>query len=129
MDDPAFEMRLGRLFGEAQTYPDGALFALEVESRLGRGWALRRALIVAAGVFGGLLAVGQAMGSGLFTQIDSFSHMAAATRTGLANLPAPMALRLAALPDLPFGGEVLWLVLGFAVLAGALLAGRSLEEL
>ena len=129
MDDPAFEMRLGRLFNEAPHFADAGLFALQVESRLGRGWALRRALILAAGAFGGLVAVGQTMGSGLFSRLESLSHMAAATRTGLANLPAPMALKIATLPDLPFGGEVMWLVLGFAILAGALLVGRSLEEL
>ena len=49
MDDPAFEMRLSRMFAEAPHYPDAVLFASEVESRLGRGWALRRVLIAAAG--------------------------------------------------------------------------------
>jgi hypothetical protein len=129
LDDPGFEMRLGRLFNEAPTYPDSALFAIEIESRLGRGWALRRALILAAGAVGGLVAVGQAVSQGLFARLDGFAHMAEAARLGLANLPISAALHVSALPDLPFGGEVMGLVLGFAALAGALLVGRSLEEL
>ncbi len=129
MDDPAFEMRLGRLFAEAPSYPDAPLFAFDVERRLGRGWALRRVLIAGAGALGGLVAASQAIGSGLLPRLQGFGHMIAALRQGLGGLPAPLALRLAALPDMPFGGEVIWLVLGLALLAGALLVGRSLEEL
>jgi hypothetical protein len=129
LDDPAFEMRVGRLFAEAPAFPDSPLFALEIESRLGRGWALRRTLIAAAGACGGVLAVGQTIGSGFIERINGLSHMLAAARAGLGNLPAPLALKVGALPDMPFGGEVVWLVLGLALLAGALLFGRSLEEI
>jgi hypothetical protein len=129
LDDPAFEMRVGRLFAEAPAYPDSPLFALQIESRLGRGWALRRTLIAAAGACGGVLAVGQTIGSGLIERLSGFSHMLGAARAGLGNLPAPLALRAGALADMPFGGEVVWLILGLALLAGALLFGRSLEEI
>ncbi len=129
MDDPAFEMQVSRLFAEAPSYPDAPLFAFDVEQRIGRGWALRRVLIAGAGALGGLVAASQAIGSGLLPRLQGASHMMEAVRRGLGDLPPPVALRLAALPDMPFGGEVVWLVLGLALLAGALLAGRSLEEL
>ncbi len=129
LDDPAFEVRLGRLFAEAPQYPDSPLFALQIESRLGRGWALRRVLIAAAGVTGGLIAVGQMIGSGLAARIDGASRMVSAAGQGVSRLPMALPPQFALLSDMPFGGEVVWLVLGLAVLAGALLAGRSLDQI
>jgi len=129
MDDPAFEMHLGRLFAESPAYPDAQMFAQAIESRLGRGWALRRVLIAGAGVAGGLIAVGQLIGSGLVARLDGASRMIAAARQGVVHMPSPIQPQLNALSDLPFGTEVIWLVVGLAVLAGALLAGRTLEEL
>jgi hypothetical protein len=122
-------MHLSRLFAEAPQYPDARLFAGEIESRLGRGWALRRVLIAAAGVTGGLIAVGQLIGSGLVARLDGASHMVSAARAGFDHLPLPIAPQLSMLKDMPFGGEVVWLVAGLAVLAAALLAGRSIEDL
>jgi hypothetical protein len=129
LDDPAFEMRLGRLFSEAPQYPDCLLFADRIESRLGRGWALRRVFIASAGIVGGLIAAGQMIGSGLVSRIDGASHMVSAAQQGFGHLPAPLLPQLSILNDMPFGGEVVWLVLGLAVLAGALFAGRSLEQI
>jgi hypothetical protein len=128
MDDSTFETQLSRLFAQAQPFPDSLAFAGQIERRLGRGWALRRTLIAGAGVAGGLITVGQMIGSGLMARIDGASHVFAATRQGLSHLPLPFSAQLSALSDLPFGGEVAWLVVGLAVLAGALLAGRSLED-
>ena len=122
-------MRLGRLFAEAPQYPDGLLFADKIESRLGRGWALRRVLIASAGIVGGLIAAGQMIGSGLVARIDGASHMVSAAQQGFGHLPTSLEPQLSILSDMPFGGEVVWLVLGLAVLAGALLAGRSLEQI
>ena len=129
LDDPAFELQLGRLFAEAPQYADSQAFASHIESRLGRGWALRRLLIAGAGVAGGLIAAGQMIGSGLAARIDGASHMVSAARHGISHLPWPLIPQLLILNDMPFGGEVIWLVLGMAVLAGALLAGRSIREI
>jgi hypothetical protein len=129
MDDASFEMHLGRLFAESPAYPDAVHFAHDIESRLGRGWALRRVLIAGAGVAGGLIAVGQLISSGLAARIHGVSRMVAAARQGVEHLPSPIQPQLNILSDLPFGSEVLWLVVGLAVLAGALLAGRTLEDL
>lgn len=129
MDDPAFEMRLGRLFAEAPHYPDGQAFADRVESRLGRGWALRRVLIAAAGVVGGLITAGQMIGSGLASRLHEASKVMSVATQGVSHLPSPVAPQLSLFSDMPFGGEVVWLVGGLAILAGALLVGRTLEEL
>ncbi len=129
MDDPAFETHLGRLFSEAPQYPDYLLFASGIESRLGRGWALRRTLIASAGAAGGLIAAGQMIGSGLAARIAGASHMISQARQGASQVPLPFMPQLSILNDMPFGGEVVWLVLGLAVLAGALLASRSLQEI
>lgn len=129
MDDPAFEMRLSRMFAESPPFPDSVLFASEVESRLGRGWALRRVLIAAAGAVGGLIAICQIVGSGLAARLNGASRVMEAARDGVSHLPSPLATPLSAFGDMPFGGEVLWLVAGLAVLAGALLVGRSIEDI
>lgn len=130
MSDPSFESRLQRLFAEHPHYPDAPLFAVEVENRLSRGWALRRLLIGAAGVAGGLIAAAQVAGAGLGPRIGALGRLAQEMAMALhagAKLPAPLGDigQIA----LPFGGEALWLVAGLAVLAGALLAGRSIREL
>lgn len=131
MSDASFEARLQRLFSDHPHYPDAPLFAVEVENRLSRGWALRRVLISAAGVAGGLIAVAQITGAGLIGRIGAASQVAqeaaSALHTAAARIPGPIGGvgQLA----LPFGGEVFWLVAGLAVLAGALLAGRSIQQI
>ena len=131
MSDPSFEARLQRLFSDHPHFPDAPLFAVEVEDRLSRGWALRRVLIGAAGVAGGLIAVVQLTGAGLIGRIGDAGQVArdaaSALHTTAARIPGPIGGvgQLA----LPFGGEVLWLVAGLAVLAGAFLASRSIREI
>jgi hypothetical protein len=131
VSDPSFESRLQRLLADHPHYPDAPLFAAQVEHRLARGWALRRILIGAAGVAGGLVAVAQVAGAGLGARLDAasrFAHDAAlALHASASRLPGPIGDvgQLA----LPFGAEALWLVAGLAVLAGALFASRSIQEL
>jgi hypothetical protein len=127
MDDPSFDARLIRLFAEAPAMADAPAFAARVESKLARGWALRRAMIAVAGVCGGLIALGQVAGSGLLARVDGASRMLEAARRGVEQLP--VAPQLSLLADLPFGGEAIWLIIGLAVLAAALFAGRSLEDI
>lgn len=129
MSDPSFEMRLQRLYADHPHYPDAPLFAAEVEGRLSRGWALRRMLIGAAGAAGGLIAVVQFAGARFGRRLGELGDLASNTghalRSTLLHLPGP----LGEMGQLPFGGEVLWLVAGLAVLAGALLASRSIQEI
>lgn len=128
MDDHAFEARLQRMFAEHPHYPDAPLFAVEVENRLSRGWALRRVLITSGGVIGGLIAVVQVAGARIGDRFVESVRLAQTTgrtiRTAAVQIPLPVDLL-----HLPFGGEVLWLIAGLAVLAGALLASRSIQEI
>jgi len=131
VSDQSFEARLQRMFSDHPHYPDAPLFAAEVEGRLSRGWALRRLLIGAAGAVGGVIAVAQIAGGGVWTRIGAagqlFQQTVGAVSSTTANLQTPMGGvgQLA----LPFGGETLWIVAGLAVLAGALLFSRSIQEL
>ena len=129
MSDPSFEMRLQRMFSEHPHYPDAPLFAAKVENRLARGWALRRVLIGAAGIVGGLIAIAQIAGAGFGARLDELGRVARGTLNAMqvtaAHLPGP----LGDVGALPFGGEVIWLVAGLAVLAGAFLASRSIQEI
>ena len=129
MSDPAFEMRLHKLFAENPVCPDAPLFAASVESRLSRGWALRRTLIGAAGIVGGFVAVVQIAGAGLGHKLVEASELFDGARRALAQTSGRLPGPFAELGQLPFGGEAVWLVAGLAVLAGALLASRSLEEI
>ena len=129
MSDPNFEMRLHRMFSETPAYADAPLFAVDVENRLGRGWALRRVLIGAAGVVGGLVATLQIAGGGVAARFMGAIHLFDDVRRSFAQAPASLPPPFSEIGQLPFGGEVIWLVVGMAVLAAALLASRSLEEI
>jgi hypothetical protein len=128
MADHEFETRLHRLFGEAPAFPDAPLFAARVDGRLDRGWTARKLLIGGAGVVGGGFAVAQLLTANFGARLREISNDSLnAAQNGLAHLPG--AAELTNLRALPFSGEAVWLVLGLAVLAGALLATRSVEEL
>jgi hypothetical protein len=129
MSDPAFEMRLHRLFSESPPCPDAPLFAASVESRLSRGWALRRVLIGAAGVVGGSVAVVQIAAAGMGPKLVQAGDLLEGARRAFVQTSGRLPGPLSDLGQLPFGGEAIWLVAGLAVLAGALLASRSLEEI
>ena len=124
MADPEFEKRLGRMFGEAPAFADADVFARGIEDRLARGWALRRVLIGAAGIGGGVIAAAQMLG-GHFTKaaVGFTSASAEAVQRGGQAIG-----QLRILSDLPIGGEVMWVGIGLAVLAVVLMAARSLEE-
>ena len=128
MSDPSFEMRLQRMFSDHPHFPDAPLFAADVEHRLARGWALRRVLIGAGGVLGGLITTYQLAGSRLVDRLGEASRLASDTGSALTNAAVHLPAPLGDLGQLPFGGEAIWLVVGLATLAGALLAGRSIHE-
>ncbi len=124
MADPEFEARLGRLYSEAPGFPDADGFARRLERRIDRAWMVRRSLIGAAGIGGGVVAAAQMLGGHLFK-----------TATGISTASADAVQRggqaigqLRVLTELPIGSEVMWVGLGLAVLAVVLMAARSLEE-
>ena len=124
MADPEFEKRLGRLFTEAPAYGDSDVFARRVEDRLARGWMLRRTLIGAAGIGGGVIAAVQMLGGHFAKAASGLStaSVEAVQRSGQA------IGQMRVLTALPIGNEVMWVGIGLAVLAVVLMAARSLEE-
>ena len=124
MADPEFEKRLGRMYGEAPAFGDADVFARGVENRLARGWALRRMMIGAAGIGGGLIAAGQMLG-GHFAKAAS-GLTTASTEAVQRSGEAIGQMRV--LTELPIGGEVMWVGIGLAALAVVLMAARVFEE-
>lgn len=130
MADHAFEHQLHTLFAEAPLFDDAAAFTLRVESRLDRGWAVRRMAIGTAGLIGGGVAVLQLVGSDWLGRLTSASRISAgeAGRSMGGMLDGVSALA-PVLNALPLGGEIVWLIAGLIGLAVALLATRALEQL
>ena len=124
MADPEFEARLGRLYSEAPEFPDADGFARKLERRVARAWMVRRSLIGAAGIGGGVVAAAQMLGGHLFKTAAGISTASAdAVQRGGQAIG-----QLRVLTELPIGSEVMWVGLGLAVLAVVLMAARSLEE-
>jgi len=124
MADAEFEAQLGRWFAMTPAYADADAFTRRVEGRLDRSWTLRRALIGAAGVGGGLIAVGQMIGVHMFQRVEGVSQ---ASATALSQGSRTFS-QLQHLIDLPISGEVLWMGAALAVLAVILVATRMMEE-
>lgn len=130
MADHGFEGELHRMFAESPPMADAGRFAAGVETRLERGWRLRRIMIGGAGLLGGGVAVAQVLTANLGERLGAASQQSLqAAQRGLAQVTLPGSAELANLRALPYGTEVMWLVLGLAVLAAALFATRSVEEL
>jgi hypothetical protein len=125
MADLDFDMRLSRMFAEAPVLPDADGFARRVESRLERNWLMRRVLIGAAGLGGGLIAAGQMLAPQISQKIEavSIAPMTTVQRGVEALLPQWKVLSY-----LPYSSEMVWLAAGLAALGIAALARRSLEE-
>lgn len=120
-----FERRLERLFAEPPAFQDERTFAATVERKLDRGWNMRRWIIGAAGLAGGVIGASQLIMSNFVQRLEGASS--GSTRlleAGMQQL-APRAELLSALPS---GGTVVWVAGGMAVLAVGFLITRVLEE-
>jgi len=73
MADFEFESRLDKMFAEPQAFEDAAPFAGRVQSKLNRRWATRRVVIGVLGGIGGLIGVGQIVGSGVLSRVGAFN--------------------------------------------------------
>ena len=101
-------------------------FAARVEARLDRSWAFRRLAITVAGLVGGAIAAMQMIGSRLGAQVEGVGSQASAQ---IARSWNEVSAPLKAISVLPYSTEVMWMGAGLAVLAIALIATRSIEEL
>jgi hypothetical protein len=121
-----FERRLERLFAEAPAFSDEKAFADSVERKLDRGWAMRRWLIGAAGVVGGVVGASQLVMSNFFRDVEAAS--AGSARLVRASF-AEWAPRFDILAALPAGSSVVWVASGLAVLGLAFVLTRVIEEI
>lgn len=120
-----FERRLERLLAEAPDFPDAEAFAARVERRLDRGWRLRRLLIGAAGLAGGVIGASQLIVSNFVSRVGVASEESAELVTAGWKQVAPGANLLA---SLPYSGEGLWLAAALAVVAMGFAVTRMIEE-
>lgn len=121
-----FERRLERLFAEAPAFSDEKAFADSVERKLDRGWTMRRWLIGAAGLVGGIVGASQLIMSNFMGELETAS--AGSSRILQASM-AEWAPRLDILSALPAGSSVVWLASGLAVLALGFVLTRVIEEI
>jgi hypothetical protein len=125
MSDFEFEARLERLFAQPPAVTDGRVFCSQVQARLDRDWGLRRTLIGAAGLVGGLFAASQAFGSGLLGRLGE-------VRLPVQPLLDDPAVRSAIAGDglgaLAAGGEVLWLSAALLTMAAVFMGARVVDQ-
>ncbi len=121
-----FERRLERLFAEAPAFSDERAFADSVDQKLNRGWTMRRWLIGAAGLVGGVVGASQLLMSNFVGQMEAASE--GSTRLVRAGM-AEWAPRLDLLAMLPAGSSVVWLASGLAVLGLGFVLSRVIEEI
>lgn len=120
-----FEMKLDRMFHEPPAFNDSEAFARLVELRLDRGWSMRQIAIGAAGLVAGLVGVFQLLNSGLLFDVGAATeHQAKLMSNGLGSVLKTSEN----LSDLPFGGEVMWMVAALGVMALAFAVTRAVEE-
>jgi hypothetical protein len=124
MAELEFERRLERLFAEPPAFADAEAFAQRLERRLDRGWTLRRGLIGAAGVAGGLIGASQLLVSGLFHRVETAGASARAVSASLTRT-AP-AQWISALPS---GGGMVWMAVAVAVVMMGFVLTRVIEEI
>ncbi|MDO9430565.1 MAG: hypothetical protein V4820_10990 [Pseudomonadota bacterium] len=125
MAELEFERRLERLFNEPPALSGEGAFAALVEQKLNRGWTLRRGIIGAAGLVGGVVGASQLIMSNFIEQVETASK--GSTRLIEMGM-SQWAPRLEMLSALPAGSSVVWIAGGMAVLAIGFVVTRVLEE-
>ncbi len=125
MAELEFERRLERLFNEPPALSGEGAFAALVEQKLNRGWTLRRGIIGAAGLVGGVVGASQLIMSNFIEEVETASK--GSTRLIEMGM-SQWAPRLEMLSALPAGSSVVWIAGGMAVLAIGFVVTRVLEE-
>ena len=125
MAELEFERRLERLFNEPPAFSDEKAFAVSVEQKLDRGWTLRRWVIGAAGLVGGVVGASQLIMSNFVERVETASQ--GSTRLIEAGF-SQWTPRLEMLSALPAGSSVVWIASGMAVLAIGFVVTRVFEE-
>jgi hypothetical protein len=129
MADRGFEADLDRAFSETPAFPDADLFALRVTEALDRGWAVRRLLIGALGVAGGLIGGLQFLRSGLLEHMGSVGATWRLLSTDVTRLPVARGLSEMLASGATMDSEVLWMSGALALLAVGLFVTRALRDI
>ena len=123
MSDPSFDTRLERLFAQAPRVADPDGFTARVQARLDREWTLRRGLIGAAGLVGGVIAATQTVGAEMFSR---FGETLAPVRRSLTD-----GLARSWSAELPteglMSGDALWAMAALAAMAATLAVARAAD--
>ncbi len=128
-NDRALEADLERLFSNTPAMPDADLFAYQVQTRLNRGWNVRRIGIGAAGLAGGVIAVTQMLGSGVTVELQQASKGSIATAEGLYRRGLTEVGSLSqALPFENMGVNLFWVASGLLVLFAVAATTRLFDE-
>ena len=125
MAEPDFEAQLSRMFAEAPSFPDTALFNAEVAAKLDRGWAMRRMFIGAAGVAAGLIAAFQILSTRFSSEVSQLSK---SSSHSFENEISAGVAKFNAVLTTPSSAEAVWLAAGLAVVAIAFFVTRVVED-
>jgi hypothetical protein len=128
MGDRQFEARLESAFAEAPIFADADLFAFRVNDALERNWLMRRVLIGALGVVGGLIGGAQLLRSGLIDHLGAVGGAWRLVTTDVANIPAGRFASevFGAVPST--ATEVLWMSGAMAIIALGLFITRAIRD-
>ncbi|MEH0196026.1 hypothetical protein V7S57_10345 [Caulobacter sp. CCNWLY153] len=125
MVDRDFDAQLSRLFADPPAFSDAEAFRARVESRLDRGWTLRRLAIGAAGGVAGLFAVGQLITSRFATDLR---HASSEGVSGVDLGVDKVMAQVNQFVSTPASVETLWLGAALAAIALTFAITRLVEE-
>jgi hypothetical protein len=126
--DRNFEARLESAFAEATVFADADLFVLRVHDALERNWLMRRMVIGALGVLGGLIGVAQLLRSGLVDHLGAVGGAWRLVNDGLVSLPVSRVFSELFGAGPSTGVEVIWMSGAMAMIALGLFVTRAMRE-
>ncbi len=126
--DRHFEAQLESAFADSSVFADADLFARRVNDALERNWLMRRVLIGALGVAGGLIGGAQLLRSGLIEHLGAVGGAWRLVGADLTNLPMDRVVSelFGAVPST--ATEVLWMSGAMAILALGLFVTRAIRD-
>lgn len=121
-----FERKLERLFAQSTSFSDDAEFVQKVETRLNQGWNLRRWLIGAAGVSGGVIGASQLIMSNFLHRVEDVSQGSSkAFEASVSQLKPGVALLGLVSSD----WIIIWVASGLAIVAMGFVLTRVIDEI
>jgi len=126
--DRTLEARLENAFAESPVFADADVFALRVHDALERNWLVRRLVIGALGLAGGLIGVVQLLRSGLVDHLGAVGGAWRLVNNDLTGLPVARIFSELFGAGPSTGAEVLWMSGAMAIIALGLFVTRAIRE-